>query len=224
MNEHIAKYASTLTDDRPSWEISRFETDSVSLFRSSYNMSDLMPRRALIGQLALLPLFAKRLLGQNVVTSPTYTYTQAPAGYVYAAQPTTVAPQYVPADSQVQPVYYQQAPVQAPVQQVSYDYGDGGVLAAMNAARASAGLHGLAFDGNLSAAAQGVAANCAARGALVHSNLGMENLAMAPNPSQAVPMWVNSPGHRANMFSGASRVGIGVSGRGSMYYVAAIFA
>gem|GEM_PF-2650679 len=194
-------------------------------------MSNSMPRRALIGQLALLPLFARRLLGQDVVTSPTYTYTQAPAGYVYAAQPVPVAPQYVPVDNQVQPVYYQQAPVQylqapvqAPVQQYSYDYGDGGVLAAMNSARASAGLHALAYDGNLSAAAQGVAANCAARGALIHSNLGMENLAMGGSPVQAVPMWINSPGHRANMFSGATRVGIGVSARGSMYYVAAIFA
>lgn len=184
-------------------------------------MSDSMPRRALIGQLALLPLFAKRLLGQDVVTSPTYTYTQAPAGYVYTTQPAQVAPvQYVPVDNQVQPVYYQQAPAQ----QVTYDYGDGGVYAAMNAARASAGLHGLAYDGNLSASAQGVAANCAARGALVHSNLGMENLAMSPIPSQAIPMWINSPAHRANMFSGATRVGIGVSARGSMYYVAAIFA
>lgn len=184
-------------------------------------MSDSMPRRALIGQLALLPLFARRLLGQDVVNAaPTYTYTQAPAGYVYAAQPVPVAPQYVPVDNQVQPVYYQQ-PVQ---QQLSYDYGDGGVLAAMNAARASAGLHALAYDGNLSASAQGVAANCAARGALVHSNLGMENLAMGGSPVQAVPMWINSPGHRANMFSGATRVGIGVSARGSMYYVAAIFA
>jgi len=187
-------------------------------------MSHSMPRRALIGQLALLPLFARRLLGQDVVTSPTYTYTQAPAGYVYAAQPVPVATQYVPVDNQVQPVYYQAAPAQAPFQQVSYDYGDGGVFAAMNSARASAGLHALAYDGNLSAAAQGVAANCAARGALVHSNLGMENLAMGGSPAQAVPMWINSPGHRANMFSGATRVGIGVSARGSMYYVAAIFA
>jgi len=183
-------------------------------------MSRFMPRRALIGQLALLPLFAKRIFAQNVAVSPTYTYTQAPAGLVYPAQTAPVAPQYVPVDNQVQPVYYQPAPVQ----QLSYDYGDGGVFAAMNAARASAGLHALSYDGNLSSSAHGVASNCAARGALVHSNLGMENLAMAPNPAQAIPMWVNSPGHRANMFSGATRVGIGVAGRGSFYYVAAIFA
>ncbi len=196
-------------------------------------MSHNVQRRAFLGQVAFWPLFARR-----VTTSPAYYYTNGtlPPGYTYVTeqpvqyvtQPAetapTAAPETAPVDAQVQQTAAQ-APAQpeAAPQPVAYDYGDGGVLAAMNAIRASAGIHALAYDPGLSASAYGVAANCAARNALIHSNLGMENLAMSFAPANAANMWLNSPGHRANMLSGATRVGIGVASNGSYWYVAAIF-
>ena len=177
-------------------------------------MRQQLPRRAFLGQVAFWPMMARRAMVQ-----PTYTYNSLPPGYTYvteqpaAAQPVQYVQQAAPAE----------APQQAAAQPVAYDYGDGGVLATMNAQRAAAGLHALAYCPNLSASAAGVAQNCAARNALIHSNMGMENLAMTPVPANAIPMWVNSPGHRANMYSGATRVGIGLASNGSYWYVAAIF-
>ena len=182
-------------------------------------MSRNLPRRAFVGQIAFWPLMARRAM-----VNQTYTYNNLPAGYTYVTQPqaaeAVAAQPAAPVETQLQP-----APVQtaAPAQPVAYEYGDGGVLATMNAQRAAVGLHALAYCPNLSASANGVASNCAARNALVHSNLGMENLAMTPVPANAIGMWVNSPGHRANMFSGATRVGIGLASNGSYWYVAAIF-
>ncbi|MFM7316933.1 MAG: CAP domain-containing protein [Isosphaeraceae bacterium] len=196
-------------------------------------MSHHVERRAFLGQVAFWPLFARR-----VTMTPTYYYTNGtlPPGYTYVTeqpvqyvtQPAETVQAAAPVDAQVQQVAAEApaevaAPVEAPAQPVAYDYGDGGVLAAMNAIRASAGIHALAYDPGLSASAYGVAANCAARNALIHSNLGMENLAMAPAPVSAANMWLNSPGHRANMLSGATRVGIGLASNGSYWYVAAIF-
>ncbi len=182
-------------------------------------MSRNLPRRAFVGQIAFWPLMARRAM-----VNQTYTYNTLPAGYTYVTQPqaaeAVAAQPAVPVETQLQPAPAQAAP---PAQPVAYDYGDGGVLATMNAQRAAVGLHALAYCPNLSASANGVASNCAARNALVHSNLGMENLAMTPVPANAIGMWVNSPGHRANMFSGATRVGIGLASNGSYWYVAAIF-
>ena len=188
-------------------------------------MSQNLPRRAFVGQIAFWPLMARRAM-----VNQTYTYNNLPPGYTYvtqpqaaeavAAQPAAVAQPAAPVDTQLQPAAEQ---VAAPAQPVAYDYGDGGVLATMNSQRAAVGLHALAYCPNLSASAHGVASNCAARNALIHSNLGMENLAMTPVPANAIGMWVNSPGHRANMYSGATRVGIGLASNGSYWYVAAIF-
>lgn len=186
-------------------------------------MRQIQARRAFLGQIAFWPMMARRAM-----VTPTYT-TSLPAGYTYATEQPV---QYVQTE---QPVQYTQQPAtvdtqvqqtvaEAPAQPVAYDYGDGGVLANMNVSRANAGLHALAYCPNLSASAAGVAQNCAARNALIHSNLGMENLAMTPVPANAIPMWINSPGHRANMFSGATRVGIGLANNGGYWYVAAIFA
>lgn len=180
-------------------------------------MSQSMQRRAFLGQIAFWPVMARR-----VMVTPTYTYGELPPGYTYVTeQPVTYIQQPVAAEA---PVQTETQPVQTEQpQQAVYDYGDGGLLAAMNSLRASAGLHALAYDPNLSASAQGVAANCAASNSLIHSNLGMENLAMAGAPAQAANMWANSPGHRANMFSGATRVGIGLASNGGYWFVAAIF-
>lgn len=200
--------------------ISRSSLDSFLLPKGDIiSMSRNLPRRAFVGQIAFWPLMARRAM-----VNQTYTYNNLPAGYTYVIQPqaaeAVAAQPAAPVETQLQP-----APVQtaAPAQPVAYDYGDGGVLATMNAQRAAVGLHALAYCPNLSASANGVASNCAARNALVHSNLGMENLAMTPVPANAIGMWVNSPGHRANMFSGATRVGIGLASNGSYWYVAAIF-
>ena len=200
--------------------ISRSSLDSFLLPKGDIiSMSRNLPRRAFVGQIAFWPLMARRAM-----VNQTYTYNNLPAGYTYVTQPqaaeAVAAQPAAPVETQLQP-----APVQtaAPAQPVAYDYGDGGVLATMNAQRTAVGLHALAYCPNLSASANGVASNCAARNALVHSNLGMENLAMTPVPANAIGMWVNSPGHRANMFSGATRVGIGLASNGSYWYVAAIF-
>ena len=200
--------------------ISRSSLDSFLLPKGDIiSMSRNLPRRAFVGQIAFWPLMARRAM-----VNQTYTYNNLPAGYTYVTQPqaaeAVAAQPAAPVETQLQP-----APVQtaAPAQPVAYDYGDGGVLATMNAQRAAVGLHALAYCPNLSASANGVASNCAARNALVHSTLGMENLAMTPGPANAIGMWVNSPGHRANMFSGATRVGIGLASNGSYWYVAAIF-
>ena len=181
-----------------------------------------LQRRAFLGQVAFWPLFARRTPSNQLYY---YTNGTLPPGYTYVTQQPVQAveqpvetAQQVAAEAPVQPEV-----AQAPAQPVAYDYGDGGVLAAMNAIRASAGLHALAYDPGLSASAYGVASNCAARNALVHSNLGMENLAMTFAPANAANMWVNSPGHRANMLSGATRVGIGLASNGGYWYVAAIF-
>jgi uncharacterized protein YkwD len=200
--------------------ISRSSLDSFLLPKGDIiSMSRNLPRRAFVGQIAFWPLMARRAM-----VNQTYTYNTLPAGYTYVTQPqaaeAVAAQPAAPVETQLQPAPAQAA---APAQPVAYDYGDGGVLATMNAQRAAVGLHALAYCPNLSASANGVASNCAARNALVHSNLGMENLAMTPVPANAIGMWVNSPGHRANMFSGATRVGIGLASNGSYWYVAAIF-
>jgi uncharacterized protein YkwD len=200
--------------------ISRSSLDSFLLPKGDIiSMSRNLPRRAFVGQIAFWPLMARRAM-----VNQTYTYNTLPAGYTYVTQPqaaeVVAAQPAAPVETQLQPAPAQAA---APAQPVAYDYGDGGVLATMNAQRAAVGLHALAYCPNLSASANGVASNCAARNALVHSNLGMENLAMTPVPANAIGMWVNSPGHRANMFSGATRVGIGLASNGSYWYVAAIF-
>lgn len=178
-------------------------------------MSQNLPRRAFVGQIAFWPFMARRAM-----VNQTYTYNNLPPGYTYVTQPqaaeTVAAPVAAqPEQSAVQPT--------ATAQPVAYDYGDGGVLATMNAQRAASGLHALAYDPNLSANAASVANNCAARNSLIHSNYGMENLAMTPVPANAINMWLNSSGHRANMLSGATRVGIGLASNGSYWYVAAIF-
>jgi uncharacterized protein YkwD len=190
-------------------------------------MNKSLQRRAFLGQVAFWPLFARRIPSNQIYY---YTNGTLPPGYTYVTeQPVqSVEQPAAPVDTEIQQVAAEapaqpEAPQAAPAEPVAYDYGDGGVLAAMNSIRASAGLHALAYDPGLSASAYGVAANCAARNALVHSNLGMENLAMTFAPANAANMWVNSPGHRANMLSGATRVGIGLASNGGYWYVAAIF-
>jgi uncharacterized protein YkwD len=195
------------------------ETVRVLLLSASkeiFGMSQSMQRRAFIGHIAFWPLMARRSM---VTPTYNYTYGQLPPGYTYV---TAQSEQVVQQPEQVQTAAATE-PTSTEPQQTVYDYGDGGLLASMNSLRASAGLHALAYDASLSASAQGVAANCAASNSLIHSNLGMENLAMAGAPAQAASMWANSPGHRANMFSGATRVGIGLSTNGGYWFIAAIF-
>jgi uncharacterized protein YkwD len=78
-----------------------------------------------------------------------------------------------------------------------------GFVGLLNRIRASAGLHPVAYDSNLSSwASQNNAEQCR-RGLGHHVNpCGVQNCAWNyPDASSTVDGWMNSPGHRRNMLS-----------------------
>jgi uncharacterized protein YkwD len=110
------------------------------------------------------------------------------------------------------------------------------LLAALNKARAAAGLAALSIDPNLESAARGHTQDLLDNGAFTHDFIkngtsypfqtwigwyyqgtcAGENLALGQptlDPGYAVQMWLNSPGHRANMLSSAYRtIGVALQG------------
>ncbi len=105
-----------------------------------------------------------------------------------------------------------------------------------NAARAAAGKGALSWNGQLACLATGWSQHMAATGVFAHSNLSAtlnsppysgyntlgENILRGPASLSAQQMhnaWMNSPGHRANILSGAyNSIGIGVAYTGSTVY------
>jgi hypothetical protein len=99
---------------------------------------------------------------------------------------------------------------------------EGDLFSAVNAARASAGLPGYAYAGDLAAAARGQAERMAASGELYHNpNLGSEvggwsrigeNVAFAGDWRAAHDVLMNSPDHRAQILdSGYTQMGVGTA-------------
>ena len=99
---------------------------------------------------------------------------------------------------------------------------EGDIFAAVNGARASAGLPGYAYAGDLAAAARGQAARMASSGELYHNpNLGSEvggwsrigeNVAYAGDWRSAHQVLMNSPDHRAQILdSGYTQMGVGTA-------------
>lgn len=112
---------------------------------------------------------------------------------------------------------------------------EGDIYSAVNSARASAGLPGYAYAGDLTAAARGQAEAMAASGELYHNpNLSSEvggwsrigeNVAFAGDWRSAYDALMNSPDHRAQILdSGYTQMGVGtaVSGDGT-FWVAQVF-
>ena len=118
------------------------------------------------------------------------------------------------------------------------------LLTAINSARAAAGVPPLRATGSLSSAAAWQSQVLAGAGYLDHTSpdgstlldrltrarwhgtTAGEDLAVAPSPADAVAMWMQSPGHRANLLSPSFRtVGLGLargawSGRAALYVTA----
>lgn len=112
---------------------------------------------------------------------------------------------------------------------------EGDLFSAVNAARASAGLPGYAYAGDLAAAARGQAERMAASGELYHNpNLGSEvggwsrigeNVAFAGDWRAAHDVLMNSPDHRAQILdSGYTQMGVGTAvGDDGTIWVAEVF-
>ena len=112
---------------------------------------------------------------------------------------------------------------------------EGDIFSAVNAARASAGLPGYAYAGDLAAAARGQAERMAASGELYHNpNLGSEvggwsrigeNVAFAGDWRAAHDVLMNSPDHRAQILdSGYTQMGVGTAvGDDGTIWVAEVF-
>jgi uncharacterized protein YkwD len=113
------------------------------------------------------------------------------------------------------------------------------VIDLTNAQRAKAGLPPLAMNPQLMAAARGHAANMAAQEQLSHvlngktflhrsADAGYAGAASSENiawnqstPNEALGSWLNSRGHRANIFSGSTEIGVAmaIGPRGDRYWV-----
>lgn len=104
-----------------------------------------------------------------------------------------------------------------------------------NGERSSRGLGNLAIDDTLVNKAQAWAENMAAAGGISHSKLTdgagdnwhvlAENVAVAGSVEQTNNLFMNSPGHRANILNGSfKRIGTGVAEVGGHVYVAQVFA
>ncbi len=112
---------------------------------------------------------------------------------------------------------------------------EGDLFSAVNAARASAGLSGFAYAGDLAAAARGQAERMAASGELYHNpNLSTEvsgwsrigeNVAFAGDWRAAHEVLMNSPDHRAQILdSGYTQMGVGTAvGADGTIWVAEVF-
>ncbi len=109
------------------------------------------------------------------------------------------------------------------------------VAVRVNETRSQAGLRKLAIDETLSAKAQAWADRMAAAGNISHSTLAEgagnnwtvlgENVGVAGSIAQMHSLFMNSPGHRANIVSGRfNRIGTGVTQVGNEYYVVQVFA
>src|SRR4051812_44670406 len=104
------------------------------------------------------------------------------------------------------------------------------LVTAINSARASAGVPPLRATGSLTSAASWQSQVLAQAGYLDHTSpdgstlidrltrarwhgsTAGEDLAVAPTPSDAVEMWMQSPGHRENLLSPQFRtVGVGMA-------------
>ncbi|MDU0478723.1 CAP domain-containing protein [Staphylococcus chromogenes] len=92
------------------------------------------------------------------------------------------------------------------------------IFNSVNAIRAEAGMHTLAWNDGLANSSRSWAQTSAVRDQLAHDpealNLSdMENVAvMYNNPRDAVNAWMNSPAHRDNIFNPhAKTMGIGVA-------------
>jgi uncharacterized protein YkwD len=118
------------------------------------------------------------------------------------------------------------------------------LLTAINSARAAAGVAPLRATGALTSAASWQSQALARAGYLDHTSpdgstlldrltrvrwhgvAAGEDLAVAPSPSDAVSMWLQSPGHRQNLLSpGFHTVGLGLArgawnGRDALYVTA----
>ena len=118
------------------------------------------------------------------------------------------------------------------------------LLTAINSARAAAGVPPLRASASLTNAASWQSQALAGAGYLDHTSpdgstlidrltrvrwhgsAAGEDLAVASRPSEAVAMWLASPGHRANLLSPSFRtVGLGLArgswnGRGALYVTA----
>lgn len=116
-----------------------------------------------------------------------------------------------------------------------------GIVQAMNADRAAAGLGGLSYNDQLAGSGQGWSGTIANGGSLFHQDLSAllsqpawggfrtlgENLLVGPDNMSDGSMetaWMNSPGHRANILNGSfTMVGIGVTHSGGRVWVAVEF-
>ena len=126
----------------------------------------------------------------------------------------------------------QEAPPAGPV-----STGDPGaearLLALLNQARAGAGLPALTIDGALSARARQHALGMANAGKLFHQGLGAlpencsgprgENVGRADSPDVVHQLFMQEPGHRAEMLGPFNKVGIGIAIVGEYVYVAQDF-
>ena len=118
---------------------------------------------------------------------------------------------------------------------VSAQASAGDFVAAINGARASAGLPGLAVAGDLAAVAQGQAQRMAASGTLYHNpnlatevtgyRLAGENVGYGPSTSAIHAAFMASPPHRANILNTRyTQVGVGVVvDGGGVTWVAEVF-
>jgi len=90
--------------------------------------------------------------------------------------------------------------------------GESQIVQKTNEARANAGLPPLVVDCRLMGSARRHANRMARAMALYHSNGVAENIATGqPFAAEAVVVWLNSPGHRANIL-GRSHRRVGVAG------------
>jgi uncharacterized protein YkwD len=156
-------------------------------------------------------------------TSSTQTTTEAPPPPTTTVETTSEPPAEPPATTQPPP------PADASAQDQ--------VVSLTNAARQQAGCGPLSVDGSITAAAQAHASDMAARGYFEHTNLegvtfdqrmrnsgysrpGAENIARGATTAKVVvDMWMNSPGHRANILNCELRtIGVGLD-RNGFYWV-----
>jgi uncharacterized protein YkwD len=156
-------------------------------------------------------------------TSSTPTTTEAPPPPTTTVETTNEPPAEPPATTQPPP------PADASAQDQ--------VVSLTNAERQQAGCGPLSIDGNITAAAQAHASDMAARRYFEHTNLegvtfdqrmrnagysqpGAENIARGATTAKVVvDMWMNSPGHRANILNCELRtIGVGLD-RNGFYWV-----
>ena len=133
---------------------------------------------------------------------------------------------------------------QAAQPQAHFSRAQSSLLTAINAARAAAGVPPLRASASLTNAASWQSQVLARAGYLDHvspdgstlidrltrvrwrGTAAGEDLAVASRPTEAVAMWLESPGHRANLLSPTFRtVGLGLvrgtwNGRGALYVTA----